>query len=84
MRAMLDPLEQKLEDDLRKIAARSEMGYEKSSTLYLMGEGPRDYRKHMRECYKEMAKVLDNRSNPEAAAKLRTTLEREYEQVTMP
>ena len=80
----MDPLEAKFSAEMKELSTKTDLGYEKASAAYFANESDPDYERHMKQWYAQMKGILDDKGNPEQAAKLRTTLEHEYSNVTMP
>jgi hypothetical protein len=81
---LMDPLEEKFSAAMAELAAKSELGYQKATASYFASGAHPDNKTHMRYWYRKMETVLNDQSNPEKAAALRATLEREYATITMP
>ena len=81
---LIEPLEAQLVADMKELAAETDFGYEKATAAYLADQGDANYKRHMKHWYRQMNEILRDKSNLEAAAKLRAKLEEEYTSVTMP
>jgi hypothetical protein len=84
VRQFMEPLEAQLNAQMKELSTKSELGYQKASAAYLAGEGDPDYKRNMKQWYRQMEAILTNRGNPEQAAKLRATLEHEYTSMMIP
>lgn len=84
IREVIEPLEAQFSAEMKELSTKTELGYLKASAAYLAGGSDPDYERHMKSWYRQMKLVLSDQSNPQAAATLRTTLENEYTNVTMP
>src|SRR5262249_16259540 len=78
---LIAALEAKLVADMKELAAKTDLGYQKATAAYLAGEGDANYKRHMKHWYRQMNEILRDKSDPQAAAKLRATLEEEYANV---
>jgi elongation factor P hydroxylase len=74
----MDPLEAKFSAEMKELSTKTDLGYEKASAAYFANESDPDYERHMKQWYAQMKGILDDKGNPEQAAKLRATLELEY------
>jgi hypothetical protein len=80
---LVSPLEAELVADMKELAAKTDLGYQKATVAYLAGQGDANYKRHMKHWYRQMNEILRDKSDPQAADKLRATLEEEYTSVTM-
>src|SRR5215472_5333884 len=82
-KTLIEPLEAEFVADMKELSTKTKLGYEKATEAYLAGEGDTEYKRHMKRWYGQMKAILRDKSNPQAAAELRATLEEEYTSATM-
>jgi hypothetical protein len=83
-RTFIEPLETQFAADMRDLSAKTELGYDKAAAAYLAGEGDSNYKRHIMQWYREMKRVLNDKNDPQAAAKLRAALEQQYAREMIP
>jgi isopropylmalate/homocitrate/citramalate synthase len=83
MEDLIEPLEAEFVADMKELSTKTKLGCEKATEAYLAGEGDTEYKRHMKRLYGQMKAILRDKSNPQAAAELRATLEEEYTNATM-
>jgi hypothetical protein len=85
----LHPLElRQLQPDyvayMKRLSAKTDLGFLKAKRAFLAAEGDINYKDHMTQWIRRMEAILSDQNDPQAAAKLRTTLEQEFATGVMP